>query len=138
MERIEFCKILQECRKKSGCKMKDICFALNVIPTAVYRLEKGKNSFNVSTALKFLEAIKYIMVVYSNNGTYLIRTYEDAIKYIKDARAGKYTQRELAELIGYSHITIANIETMKCIAGIDTFLKIADVLGYTIKIVDKQ
>lgn len=40
MNRQEFCQIIADIRKQSTIKMKDICFQMGVMPTAIYRLEK--------------------------------------------------------------------------------------------------
>ena len=38
MNRQEFCQIIADIRKQSTIKMKDVCFQMGVMPTAIYRL----------------------------------------------------------------------------------------------------
>lgn len=134
MTRDEFCNLLLDNRKKSGCKMKDICFALEVMPTAIYRLEKGNNSFNVVIALKYINAINCKMVLTFNGKPHTILSYNDLVNYIKEARSGSISQRDLSEQIGTSYSHLANIELSKMIVGVDIFLKLMDVLNITISI----
>lgn len=114
--------------------MKDICFALEVMPTAIYRLEKGNNSFNVVIALKYINAINCKMVLTFNGKPHTIQSYNDLVNYIKEARSGSISQRDLSEQIGTSYSHLANIELSKMIVGVDIFLKLMDVLNITISI----
>ncbi len=134
MNRFEFCNLLLENRKRTGQKIKEICFYLQVMPNAIYRLEKGANSFNVEFALKYISAIKCYMILEYKNKKHIVRSYEKLVENIKAAREGLYTQRELADQVKMSYTHLANIETSKMIVGIDLFLLLASALNIKITI----
>ena len=54
MNRSEFCNIMLELRKNSNVKMADICANMGVLPTAVYRIERGSGNFEIGKALLYL------------------------------------------------------------------------------------
>ena len=134
MNRQEFCQIIVDIRKQSTIKMKDICFQMGVMPTAIYRLEKGSSNFEMGN----MKALQHILVI--ENGQHSYRTNDaqelgSILALIRKEKA--ISQRALAEKAGYSHLTIANIERKTTTISIDTLLKTVDVLGYTINI-EKQ
>ena len=51
MTRQEFCDMLATIRQQSNKKMTEICAAMGVLPTAIYRLEKNYNNFEIDKAL---------------------------------------------------------------------------------------
>ena len=146
MDRYEFCHILTSARKASKTKMKQLCVALDIMPSGINIIEKGGVNFNLERVLTYLDTIKHFIILEPKNKEFLIKGYDDlfiisnyndAVKFIKTTREGKYSQRAIAEMIGNSCNNIVDIETKKHIMGIDTFLKIVDVLGYELR-VEKQ
>ena len=138
MNRQEFCQIIADIRKQSTIKMKDVCFQMGVMPTAIYRLEKGSNNFEMGNMMSYIKALQHILVI--ENGQHSYRTNDaqelgSILALIRKEKA--ISQRALAEKAGYSHLTIANIERKTTTISIDTLLKTVDVLGYTINI-EKQ
>lgn len=138
MERSEFCKMLTNAKVKSGIKTSEMSFAIKMLLAALIRFEKGKHNFGMERAIEYLNIAHAQICLEANGISHLVGDYSQLVQWQISSRTGRYSQRELAELTGYSRITIVNIETMKCVISVDMFLKIADVLGYTIKIVDKQ
>lgn len=64
--------------------------------------------------------------------------YRNLISQLTDARIQKgWTQYELAKRSGVSHTTISRIEALEYQPLLETLLKIADALGYYVKIIDK-
>jgi transcriptional regulator with XRE-family HTH domain len=140
MTREEFCKQLIDCRKASGVKMKDMCFAMGVMPTTIYRLESAKNSFSIDNVFMYLKAIECQMSLKNSskkNKSFAINKYQDIIDWLVKSRKPDYTQRSLAERIDCSHITIANYESGKNIIGVDIFLRIIDALEFTVELKSK-
>ncbi|MCE9211803.1 helix-turn-helix domain-containing protein [Bacteroides ovatus] len=138
MNRQEFCQIIVDIRKQSTIKMKDICFQMGVMPTAIYRLEKGSGNFEMGNMMSYIKALQHILVI--ENGQQSYRTHDaqelgSILALIRKEKA--MSQRALAEKTGCSHLTIANIERKTTTISIDTLLKTVAVLGYTIKI-EKQ
>lgn len=134
MNREEFSLMLSNQRKSSGCPMKKICFALNVMPTTIYRMEGGKNSYNMSLPVKYLQSLGSCMSFKINNKRYLIREYADIIKCILIARENEFSQQGLASCLGISRTYLANVESLNTVIGVDIFLRITSVLKITIEI----
>lgn len=137
MDRKEFCAIVSEYRKTSEIKMKEICFQMSVMPTAIYRLEKGDSNFSMENMLMYLQALRLYLNLYKNDcqSVYHIQSFDDLKNTIILLRQEQnLSQRKLAEQAGCGHITIANFERNKNTITIDVFLKIIDVLGYQLKI----
>lgn len=137
MNRSEFCNIILELRKNSNTKMADICANMGVLPTAVYRIERGSGNFEIGKALSYLVSINYSLVLTKDNEHIVISNIMSIATWLKDARKGLYTQRSLAEVVGCTYPTIANIERGSNKVTVDNFLKLVDTLGYTIKIEPK-
>ena len=118
--------------------MKDICFQMGVMPTAIYRLEKGSSNFEMGNMMSYIKALQHILVI--ENGQHSYRTNDaqelgSILALIRKEKA--ISQRALAEKAGFVYSTIVKIESKKSIISIDTMLKIVDVLGYTVKIEKK-
>lgn len=65
-------------------------------------------------------------------------SYRYLISQLTDARIQKgWTQYELAKRSGVPHTTISRIEALEYQPLLETLLKIADALGFYVKIVDK-
>lgn len=134
MTREQFCNNLLEHRKTSGVKMRDICFAMNVMPTAIYRLENGKNNFSMDKAIGYLSAINHRIYLIKEKIEFEIIKYEDIVRWVIQARLKIHTQRELATKIECTNATIANTELGKSIVSVDIFLRLVEALGYSINI----
>lgn len=137
MDRNILCSKLKSLRQEYKVPMKSICSAMDVMPTAVYRLEKGANNFNLQLLLNYLNAIGAELVLTRDKSKVIITNYETFIDWLIKARTPDYTQRTLAEKTGITHVTISNIESQKNIITIDYFFKIAEALGYVIGIKKK-
>ena len=138
MNRQEFCQIIADIRKQSTIKMKDVCFQMGVMPTAIYRLEKGSSNFEMGNMMSYIKALQHILVIENGQHSYRINDAQELGSILALIRKEKaISQRALAEKAGYSNLTIANIERKTTTISIDTLLKTVDVLGYTINI-EKQ
>jgi len=137
MDRLEFCNIVSDYRKSSGIKMKDICFQMNVMPTAVYRLEKGENNFSMSNMFAYLKALGVYIHLYSDIHPikYKLTSLEHFYSAFMDMRIlQKLSQRKIELMLGLSHGIVSSIESKKKNITIDTFLQCVYGLGYQIKI----
>ena len=137
MTRQEFCDLLAAIRQQSNKKMTEICAAMAVLPTAIYRIERGNGNFEIGKALLYLASINYSLTMTNGDNRAEITNIESIATWLKAARNGIYTQRSLAEAVGCTYQTIANIERGSNKVTVDNFLKLADTLGYTIKIEPK-
>ena len=138
MNRQEFCQIIADIRKQSTIKMKDVCFQMGVMPTAIYRLEKGSSNFEMGNMMSYIKALQHILVIENGQHSYRINDAQELGSILALSRKEKASsQRALAEKTGFVYSTIVKIESKKSIISIDTMLKIVDVLGYTVKIEKK-
>lgn len=71
---------------------------------------------------------------------YAERKYHELIEKSVDLRnAAHLSQKQVAEVLGFrSNGNIPLIETEKSVPGLDKFLKILSVYGYTLEIVQKE
>lgn len=139
MDRIEFCEMMSVERNNRNVSIYSIQNKMGIQFGCAQRIGKGKHNFNLNKAIDFIAAFNCAIELQNDEMCFVVNDYLSFIEwFIKIRNAQNYTQRTLAEAVGYTHVTIANIERKKTILPIDTFLKLMDVLGYTIKIVDKQ
>ena len=138
MERKEFCDKLLELRKASDVRFIDICFAMKSTERSVYRIEKAEHSFSMNNALSYLAAINIQMALKKGKGSFLLNEQEDIFRWLKKNREKNFSQRSLAEKVGCVDSTITKIETGRANVGIDIFLQLADVLGFSIELSPKK
>lgn len=137
MTRQEFCNMLAEMRKQSNKKMTEICATMGVLPTAIYRLERNYNNFEIDKALAYIGVFQMQFLLTKEGETMCLNNSSDFASWLKEVRRNKYTQRSLAVQAGCTYRTIANIERCATVVRIDTLLKLIKVFGYTIKIEPK-
>ena len=137
MDRQEFTKMLADYRKHAKMPIKDICFKLKCLPPNIYRLENATNNYNLQKCFDYLNAIGACVVVKAvDNQSTVIRDYPTLLHFVVNERLVLgYTQRSLSSAIKCNHTAIACVETQKNIMTIDTLLKIAEVLNFTISII---
>ena len=136
MNRQEFTKILSEYRKQSSVSTKELCFKLQCMPSDLYKFENAKHNYNLQKCFDYLDAIGVCMAIKAvSNQSVIIRDYPTLLHFVINERLVLgYTQRSLCSVIKRSHTAIAHVETQKSIMTIDTLLKIADTLNFTINI----
>lgn len=134
MNRLEFCNMMTDAKKNSDKTTSEITFAMKMLLPTLRRFEKGEHNFSMKKVFEYLLIIQHKMVFVSEINTNTCATYENLILWIKEQREQQYSQRKLAEIIGVSHITIANIERQSSSLTIDMFLKMIEVFGYQLKI----
>ena len=137
MDRQEFAKILSEYRKQGGVSAKELCFKLQCMPSELYRFENAKHNYNLQKCFDYLNAIGVCMAIKAvDNQSVIIKDYPTLLHFVINERLVLgYTQRSLCSVIKRSHTAIAHVETQKSIMTIDTLLKIAEVLNFTISII---
>ena len=123
MNRQEFCQIIADIRKQSTIKMKDVCFQMGVMPTAIYRLEKGSSNFEMGNMMSYIKALQHILVIENGQHSYRINDAQELGSILALIRKEKaISQRALAEKTGFVYSTIVKIESKKSIISIDTML----------------
>lgn len=137
MTRQEFCDMLAAIRQQSNKKMTEICAAMGILPTAIYRLERNYNNFEIDKALAYINVFQMQLLLAKEGKTICLNNSSDFASWLKETRSNQYTQRSLAAQAGCTYQTIANIERGATVVRIDTLLKLVEVFGYTIKIEPK-
>ena len=130
--------MMAQAKKESGVTTSELSFTLRMLVSTLRRLEKGVHNFSVEKAVEYLNVLG-AELCFEKEGekSYSIKNYDSFVEWLANARAGQYTQRSLAAELGCSYVAVANIERKKSIISIDTFLKLMDILGYTIKITNR-
>lgn len=101
MNRQEFCQIIADIRKQSTIKMKDVCFQMGVMPTAIYRLEKGSSNFEMGNMMSYIKALQHILVIENGQHSYRINDAQELGSILALIRKEKaISQRALAEKAG--------------------------------------
>ena len=98
MNRQEFCQIIADIRKQSTIKMKDICFQMGVMPTAIYRLDKGSSNFEMGNMMSYIKALQHILVIENGQHSYHTNDAQELGSILALIRKEKaISQRALAE-----------------------------------------
>lgn len=133
MDRIEFCNMLVAAKERSGKSTNTVSFDLRMQWAVLRRFEKGVNNPSMNKVFDYLSVVNATLML----GTKSFTDTKSLIAYLVKARTGKWTQRQLADVIGISYVMVARVESGKSNLTLDVFLKIAEVLGYTIKVENK-
>lgn len=137
MDRIEFSQMLVLARERIGLGKNEMCRQTGYTFVQLQLLETKPNNFAMNKAFHYLDSIGMILAIDKDGNSTKLNDIESIATWLKAARNGIYTQRSLAEAVGCTYPTIANIERGSNKVTVDNFLKLADILGYTIKIEPK-
>ncbi|WP_455945247.1 helix-turn-helix domain-containing protein [Leyella stercorea] len=137
MDRIEFSQMLVLARERIGLGKNEMCRQTGYTFVQLQLLETKPNNFAMNKAFHYLDSIGMILAIDKDGNSTKLNDIESIATWLKTARNGIYTQRSLAEAVGCTYPTIANIERGSNKVTVDNFLKLADTLGYTIKIEQK-
>lgn len=137
MDRIEFSQLLVQARVHVGLGKNEMCRQTGYTFVQLQLLETKPNNFAMNKAFHYLDSIGMILAIDKDENSTKLNNIESIATWLKTARNGIYTQRSLAEAVGCTYPTIANIERGSNKVTVDNFLKLADTLGYTIKIEPK-
>ena len=134
MNRLDFCKLMEQAKRASGISASEISFSMKMLMPTLRRFEKGKHNFGLVKVIEYLQVIHAKLVIYNDKSSVDITEYNQLIDWVVSARQGRYSQRQLAEAIGISYTMLAYVESHKSHLSIDVLLKIIEVLGCNIKI----
>ena len=137
MDRIEFSQMLVLARERIGLGKNEMCRQPGYTFVQLQLLETKPNNFAMNKAFHYLDSIGMILAIDKDGNSTKLNDIESIATWLKAARNGIYTQRSLAEAVGCTYPTIANIERGSNKVTVDNFLKLADTVGYTIKIEPK-
>lgn len=134
MNRLDFCKLMEQAKIASGISASEISFSMRMLLPTLRRFEKGKHNFTLVKVMEYLKVLHAKLVIYNKESTITVDKYSQLVEWVVSARKDSYSQRKLAEAIGVSYVMLARVESHKSSLSIDVFLKIVEVLGYNIKI----
>lgn len=139
MTRQEFSTQLAIIRKATDIKIKDLCYKLNVLQDAIYRLEAGRFNYDTNRMLAYCQCIGIELQIHYVDTDVVIDNYDTLLSTIIDVRkSAGHTQRSIASTIGVSYQGIAYTEVQKNALTIDVMLKICDTCGAVITIKRKE
>lgn len=139
MTRQEFSAQLAAIRKTTDIKIKDLCYTLNTLPNAVYRLEVGKFNYDTNRMLDYCQCVGIELEIHYADTDVVIDNYDTLLSTIIDVRKNAgHTQHSIASAISVSRHAIACIETQKNALTIDVMLKICDTCDAVITIKRKE
>lgn len=139
MTREEFCKLMEQAKTQAGITTNDLSFDMRMQWSTLRRFEKGEHNFSLVKVMEYLRVLHAQLVIYNEKSTVTIIEYSQLIKWLVSARKdNNYSQRKLAEAISISYVMLARVESNKSNLSIDMLLKILEVLGYNIKIVNNK
>lgn len=134
MNRLDFCKLMEQAKIASGIPASEISFSMKMLMPTLRRFEKGEHNFSLVKVMEYLQVLHAQLVIYNEKSTVVVTEYNQLIEWLVSARKNGYTQRKLAEAVGISYVMLARIESNKSSLSIDVYLKIIEVLGYSVNI----
>lgn len=134
MNRLDFCKLMEQTKIASGIPASEISFSMKMLMPTLRRFEKGEHNFSLVKVMEYLQVLHAQLVIYNEKSTVVVTEYNQLIEWLVSARKNVYTQRKLAEAVGISYVMLARIESNKSSLSIDVYLKIIEVLGYSVNI----
>ena len=134
MNRLDFCKLMEQAKIASGIPASEISFSMKMLMPTLRRFEKGEHNFSLVKVMVYLQVLHAQLVIYNEKSTVVVTEYSQLIEWLVSARKNGYTQRQLAEAVGISYVMLARIESNKSSLSIDVYLKIIEVLGYSVNI----
>ena len=134
MNRLDFCKLMEQAKIASGIPASEISFSMKMLMPTLRRFEKGEHNFSLVKVMEYLQVLHAQLVIYNEKSTVVVTEYSQLIEWLVSARKNGYTQRQLAEAVGISYVMFARIESNKISLSLYLYLKIIEVLGYSVNI----
>lgn len=134
MNRIEFCKKMTSVKERVGITTTDVSFDMRMQWSTLKRFEKGVHNFSLIKVMEYLKVLRAQLVIYNDEITVCFAEYSQIPQWLPKARAGKFSQRSLADAVGMSQVMLARVESRKSNLTIDVFLKVIEALGYSVDI----
>ncbi len=137
MNRDTFSSLLVKQRENKNIGKNELCRMTGFTFLQLQRIENASNNFNMSLVFRYLDSVGASLSLCNDRHSYMLQEYGEYAQWLTNAREGLYSFRKLAEAANCSFSAIVNVERGKTVISIDSFLKLADTLGYTIKIEPK-
>ncbi len=137
MDRSTFSSLLVSQRENHNIGKNELCRMTGFTFLQLQRLENASNNFNLNLALRYLASTNAVLTLSNNKKSCILQEYDEYATWLANARNGLYSLRKLAAAANCSYSAITNVERGKTVISIDLFLKLADTLGYIIKVEPK-
>lgn len=140
MERVEFCKMLEDAKHVSGLNTVDIVKGLGMYPHRVRSLERGLNSAKMSKCLEYISLVKHVMVIDSNGESTHILDYASLMGWMFQAMGGgtRYSMAKNHKDVGYSQSYLSLLNKPEHSVTIDKFLALVNKLGCEVRLVKAE
>ena len=133
MTRKEFSDKLAQLRVERGISKYAVCKHMERKYDQLWTMEGAEHNYTMAITLKFLEAIKYHLVLVKSSNRYTSNTSKGFVELFKNEREGVYSGLQLSKKINRSPSMINSIEMYRSKLTIDAFLDISEALGFTIE-----
>lgn len=134
MDRFEFCNLMEQAKVSSNITPSEISFSMRMLLPTLRRFEKGKHNFSMTTVMEYLQVLHTKMTIYNSSFKNDIFNYEQLVLWVVSERKKSFSQQTLAKAIEISRAMLTRVETQKSNLTIDVFLKIINILGYSVEI----
>ena len=133
MTRKEFSDKLAQLRVERNISKYAVCKYIECKYNQLWTIEGAEHNYAMTMTLKFLEAIKYHLVLVKSSNRYTFNTSEGFVELFKNERESTCSRLELSEKINKSADTVRSVETYRRKLTIDMFLVVSEALGFTIE-----
>lgn len=134
MDRKDFSSRLVVQREANNLGKNELCRLTGFTFVQLQRLEKADNNYNMELVFRYLSVVRSSIILQKDKKEYCLTHYEQVPQWLSEARGEVLSLRKLAEIANCSYSAITNVEHGKTVISVDLFLKLIDVLGYSVEI----
>lgn len=140
MERVEFCKMLEDAKHESKMSTIDMVRVFNTYPNDIRRLERGINNSKMSTYMQYISAVKHAMAIDNNDETFVINDYPGLVQWALQAMGGGtgYSMAQNHKDVGFYQTYISFLKKPGHSMTIDKFLALVNKLGCEVRLVKAE
>lgn len=134
MDRNEFSFLLVAQREANNIGKNELCRSAEFTFLQLQRLESAGNNYNMGLVFRYLAVVNSNVCLQKGKKEWCLTEYNQIPKWLAKARDGKFSLRKLAIAADCSYSAVTNVEHGKTVISVDLFLKLVEVLGYSIEI----
>ena len=134
MDRKDFSSRLVAQREANNIGKNELCRLTGFTFVQLQRLEKADNNYNMELVFRYLSVVRSSIILQKDKKEYCLTHYGQVPQWLSEARGEVLSLRKLAEIANCSYSAITNVEHGKTVISVDLFLKLIDVLGYSVEI----
>lgn len=135
MDRQQFCNFLAARKDELGASWLDLTINTHIQQSSLHRIMYGDTNFYVITAIAVATSLKLLIIAKNSDRTWTISTPGELAEWLTYTRErSKMNISQFARAIGVSRNFISKYTSEQSKMRIDTFLKWAEVTGYTVEL----